>query len=67
MHHGKLSFLLIVNGYRHLVREFEDRLVPGHGEGDVWLPKYLNLYLIITRAQDSALESSNEDTSDFQE
>ena len=67
MHHGKVSFLLIVNGDRHLVRDFEDRIVPGHGEVDVWIIKYLDLYEIIMRAQESALESSNEDTSDFQE
>ena len=67
MHHGKVIFLLIVNDDRHLIREFEDRLVPGHSEGDVWLLKYLDLHEIITRDQESALECSNEDTSDFQE
>ena len=32
MKHGKVGFLLIVNGDRHLVRDIEDRFVPGHCE-----------------------------------
>ena len=33
MKHWRASCLLTVNGDRHLVRELEDRLVPGRGEG----------------------------------
>ena len=30
IHNGKVGFMLIVNGDRHLIKELEDRLVPGH-------------------------------------
>ena len=39
--HGKVSFMLIVNGDRHLFREIVERLLPCHGEGSLWILKTL--------------------------
>ena len=47
---GKVCCLLIVNDDRHLVRELDDRLVPGHGEGVFWIFKSLELHETILRA-----------------
>ena len=43
MHHWKLGFLFIVYGDRHLFREIEDRLFPGHSEGHFCIVKSLDL------------------------
>ena len=67
MHHGKVSCLIIVNGDSHLVRELENGLVTGHGEGALWFLKSLELHEIILRAQDSALDFSHEEVSAFQD
>ena len=63
MHHGKVSFIIIVNSDGHLVRELEDIRVPGHGEGALFKIKSLEIHGIILRSQDSALEVSHEDNS----
>ena len=47
--------------------EFEDRLLPGHSEGSVWIIKSLELYEMILRSQQSALEVRHEDTIAFQD
>ena len=44
MQHGEVILLLIVNVHRHLVRDLEDRLVPGHGEGSFWILKSLEIH-----------------------
>ena len=56
MQHGKVTFLLIVIGDRKLVRELEDVLVPGHGEGALWILNYLDIHEMIMMYQESALE-----------
>ena len=67
MQHGEVSCLLILNGDRHLLRDLEDIIVPGHGEGCFWIIKSLELHEMILRIQDSTLEVRHEETSDFQE
>ena len=67
MHHEKLGCLLIVNGDRSLVRDIEDRLVPDHIEGALWIINYLDLHEIILRDQQYALEVIPKDTSVFQD
>ena len=42
--HVKLSCMRMVNGYSTLVREIEERLVPGHGEVSFWLIESLELH-----------------------
>ena len=59
--------MLIVSGDRQLVREIDDRLVPGHGEGDFWILKSLDIHEMIMRAQESTLEVRHEDNSSLQE
>ena len=60
MQHRKVICLLIVNGYRYMFRDIEDRLVPGHREGSFWIIKSLGLHEIILRSQESALEVRHE-------
>ena len=67
MQHGKVGYLLILNGYRHLVRDIEDRLFPGHGEEAFCLLKSLELREIILMDKYTSLEVRHEDTSAFQE
>ena len=67
MQHGKFIILLIVNVHRHIVRELEDRLVPGHGEVSICILKSLELHEMILRDQESALEARHEETSDYQD
>ena len=62
-----MSYLLIVNGDRNLVRELEDRLVPGHGEGDFLIINSLELHEMILRDKESALEFRHEYNIDFQD
>ena len=55
MKYGSVSCILIVKGNRHLVRDLEDRLVPGHGEVALCILKSLDLHEMILRAQESPL------------
>ena len=66
MQHGKVIILLIVNVHRHIVRELEDRLVPGHGEVSICILKSLELHEMILRDQESELDVRPKDTSAFQ-
>ena len=59
--HGKVSFMLIVNSDKHLVRDIEDRILPGHGEGALCILKYLELHEMILRDQESTLEVGHEE------
>ena len=63
MHNVKITCLFIVNGDRHLVRNIQEKIVPGHSERAFGIIKSLDLHEIILRDQHSALEVSNEDTS----
>ena len=38
---GKVSCLLIANGDMHLVRELENRCIPGHGEGSLFVNRLI--------------------------
>ena len=67
MKHGNMSSLIIVNGDMNLIRDLEERLVPGQGEGEFWLLKYLELHEMILKTQESELEVRHEDTSAFQD
>ena len=67
MHHGKVGCMLIVNGNMHLVRDIEDRIVPGTGEGALWILKSLDTHEMIPRDQNYALEVRHEYTIAFQE
>ena len=51
MQHWRSSCFLIVNGDRHLVRELEDRLVQGRGEGEFWIIKSLDIHEMILSDQ----------------
>ena len=59
--HGKLIFLIILNGDSLLVRDLEYRLVPGHGVVAFCIIKSLKIHENILRNQDSALEFRHED------
>ena len=50
MHYGKVIFLIVVNGDRHLFRELEDRLILGHGGVDFLIIKDLELHEMILKA-----------------
>ena len=67
MHNEKVGCMIVVNGDRHLVRNIEDRIVLGHGEGAFWILKSLEIHEIILRAQESALEVRHEGTCAFQD
>ena len=44
MKHGKVGCLLIVNVGMPLIRDLEDRLVPDHSEGFLWILKSLEIH-----------------------
>ena len=63
MHHGMVGCIFVVNGDMHLLRELGEIIVPGHGQVNFWLIKYLELHDIILRAKQFELEVRHENTS----
>ena len=51
MKHEKASCMIIVNDDRHLFRDLEDRLVPGHSEREFFIIKSLDIHEMIPRDQ----------------